>query len=201
MCPPLSHVRCAALRGATRRSATSSTFRAWLRTAFRCAPKQLPRFQILRPGRQAAMLRSMQEENAPAKLTWTSPHLRLKVLLITFLFAFLCYGFFNWVLWPVKVSGTSMLPNYQDGSRHFINKLAYWSAKPQRGDVVGVQAENGETYIKRISGLPGEQLTFDGGVVAINDKPLREAYIETRVPWRVDPVTLGPNDYYVMGDN
>ena len=80
----------------------------------------------------------MQEENAPDKLTWTSPRLRLRVLFTTFLFAFICYGFFNWVLWPVKVSGTSMLPNYQDGSRHFINKLAYWSAKPQRGDVVGV---------------------------------------------------------------
>ena len=143
----------------------------------------------------------MQEENAPEKLTWTSPRLRLRVLFTTFLFAFVCYGFFNWVLWPVKVSGTSMLPNYQDGSRHFINKLAYWSAKPQRGDVVGVQAENGDTYIKRIIGLPGERLTFDGGVVAINGVPLREAYIETRVPWPVKPITLGPNDYYVMGDN
>jgi signal peptidase I len=143
----------------------------------------------------------MQDENAPAELTWTSPRVRLRVLFIAFLFAFLCYGFFNWVLWPVKVSGTSMLPNYQDGSRHFINKLAYWSAKPQRGDVVGVQAEHGDTYIKRIIGLPGEHLTFAGGEVAINDVPLREPYIETKVPWPVKPIILGTNDYFVMGDN
>ncbi len=143
----------------------------------------------------------MLEDNAPAKLTWTSPRLRLKVLFTAFLLAFFCYGFFNWVLWPVKVLGTSMLPNYQDGSRHFINKLAYWSAKPQRGDVVGVQAPNGDTYIKRIIGLPGERLTFTNGVVAVNGVLLQEPYIETRVPWEVKPASLGPTDYYVMGDN
>lgn len=31
--------------------------------------------------------------------------------------------------------------------------------------------------------------------------PLREPYIETTVLWPVKPITLGPNDYYVMGDN
>jgi signal peptidase I len=143
----------------------------------------------------------MQQENAAEKLTWTSPRVRLKVLFTAFLLAFVCYGFFNWILWPVKVSGTSMMPNYRDGSRHFINKLAYWSAKPQRGDVVGIQAPNGDTYIKRIIGMPGERLTFDGGVVAINGVPLREPYIETKVPWEVTAETLGPDEYYVMGDN
>lgn len=94
-----------------------------------------------------------------------------------------------------------MLPNYQNGSRQFINKLAYWSAKPQRGDVVAVQALNGETYLKRIIGLPGETLTFDDGVVSINGELLKEPYVQTKVPWEEKPATLGPNDYYVMGDN
>jgi len=92
---------------------------------------------------------------------------------------------------PVKVLGDSMMPNYHDGSRHFINKFAYYSDKPERGDVVGVRSPTGDTYIKRIIGLPGEHLTFEDGVVAVNGQLLREPYIETKVPWRVLPRTWG----------
>ena len=120
-----------------------------------------------------------------------------------FLGAFAIYCFFTWVLWPVKVSGESMLPNYQDGSRHFINKLAYWSAEPQRGDVVGLRAPNGEIYLKRIIGLPGERLTFEGGRIQINGDPLEEPYIENRIPPKLTPprLKLGPDEYWVIGDN
>jgi len=126
---------------------------------------------------------------------------RFKVLFTTLLLSFFCYAFFTWILWPVKVAGESMMPNYLDGSRHFINKLAYWSDKPQRGDVVGLRARDGDILIKRVIGLPGEELTFDGGAVAINGRPLLEPYTSTRVPWTNDPVVLGPQDYYMMGDN
>src|ERR1041385_5506617 len=102
------------------------------------------------------------------KLTWRTPLIRLKVLLTALLIAFLCYGFFTWVLWPVKVAGQSMMPNYRDGSRHFINKLAYVSAAPQRGDVIGLHRPNGDIYIKRVIGLPGEHLEFASGGIAVN---------------------------------
>src|SRR6185503_3047976 len=99
----------------------------------------------------------MNDGDESAKVTWRTPLIRLKVLLTALLIAFFCYGFFTWILWPVKVAGQSMMPNYQDGSRHFISKLAYVSSPPQRGDVVGVRAGNDEVYIKRIVGLPGER--------------------------------------------
>ena len=143
----------------------------------------------------------MTENVVGNKLTWRSPQVRFKVLFTALLLAFMCYAIFTWVLWPVKVAGESMLPNYVDGSRHFINKLAYWSDKPQRGDVVGLRARDGDIVIKRVIGLPGEALTFDDGVVAINGQRLNEAYTSTKVPWTNDPVVLGPQDYYVMGDN
>ena len=135
------------------------------------------------------------------KLTWKSPRLRGKVLATALLLAFVTYGFFTWVLWPVKVSGESMMPNYRDGSRHFINKLAYRSASPQRGDVVGLRALNGDIYMKRVIGLPGESLTFENGTVQINGRALQEPYLESRIFSDIESITLGTNQYWMMGDN
>ena len=127
--------------------------------------------------------------------------MRLKVLGTALLLAFLCYAFFTWVLWPVKVTGDSMLPNFLNGSRHFIFKLAYSSGRPRRGDVIGMYFTNGDVYIKRIVGLPGEEVSFVDGGVAINGQPLREPYLRSKVPWELNPVTLREGDYFVMGDN
>ena len=113
------------------------------------------------------------------------------------------YGFFTWILWPVKVAGESMMPNYRNGSRHFINKLAYWSAEPQRGDVVGLLAPNGDIYLKRIIGLPGERMTFDESGIQINGRILLEPYIDRKIPTNQMPasITLSTNEYWVIGDN
>jgi signal peptidase I len=107
----------------------------------------------------------------------------------------------QWFLWPVKISGESMLPNYTDGQLNYINKLAYLSHAPERGDVVGVQLRNGEVYIKRIIGLPGEKVEFDRGTVMINGQALSEPYIERTLIWVLPSFQLGANDYFVMGDN
>lgn len=145
----------------------------------------------------------MNGGNEPEKLTWRTPLVRLKVLLSALLIAFVCYGFFTWILWPVKVAGQSMMPNYLDGSRHFINKLAYVSAAPQRGDVVGVRTPDGDVYIKRIVGLPGEIIYVERGEIMVNGELLNEPYVETRIPRRFEvPFTeLGPDHYFVIGDN
>ena len=135
------------------------------------------------------------------ELKWSTPRVRRKVLYITLLLALFCYAFFNWVLWPVKVVGDSMFPTYHDGARHFVNKLAYLSAKPQRGDVVALRTLDDDIYIKRIIGLPGERIDFELGRVLINGKRLDEPYTRAFVPWDMDPVTLPPDTYYMMGDN
>ena len=146
---------------------------------------------------------AVSDEMESARLSWKTPLIRSKVLLNTLLIAILCYGFFTWVLWPVKVSGRSMTPTYPDGSRHFINKLAYWSAKPQRGDVVALRTPDGEIYLKRVVGLPGEFISFEEGIIHVNGSPLRETYTRTKIPedWRRSPVQLSEDQVYVIGDN
>ena len=116
---------------------------------------------------------------------------------------FLClvsFALSRWVCWPVKISGDSMLPNYDDGQRNYINRLAYLSDQPRRGDVVGLRVGR-EYLIKRVIGLPGEKLEFHRDVVVVNGQPLDEPYPVRPLLWQLAPVQLGENDYFVMGDN
>jgi signal peptidase I len=110
---------------------------------------------------------------------------------------------YKFVVIPIQVSGISMLPTYRDGSINFINRLSYLHSKPQRGDVVGVHFRFGEhfMYMKRIVGLPGETVAFRDGVLYIDDQPIDEPYVKGTCHWQMAPIHLGPNWYYVVGDN
>jgi signal peptidase I len=109
---------------------------------------------------------------------------------------------FNFVLLPIRVTGISMLPTYQDRSINVVNRLAYLHHAPQRGDVVSIRfAGNHVMYMKRIIALPGETVGFHQGHVIINDQVLDEPYEKDASDWNVPDVKLGPDEYYVVGDN
>jgi signal peptidase I len=110
----------------------------------------------------------------------------------------------EFVLIPIRVTGVSMAPTYENGGINFINRLSYLHSKPQRGDVVGVRLQAGEhlMYMKRIVGLPGETIAFHDGVLFIDEQPMPEPYVKyTSRTWQMAPIHLGPNFYYVVGDN
>lgn len=114
-----------------------------------------------------------------------------------------CFLLFHFVLLPVQVHGISMLPTYKDRSINFVNRLAYVWHEPRRGDVVSVRAWAGlhEMLMKRIIGLPGETVAFDDGRVLIDGKPLAEPYEKWQCDWTLPPEKLGPDQYFIVGDN
>lgn len=126
---------------------------------------------------------------------WTFVRLTLLVLSV--------FVVFNFVLTPpIRVTGRSMLPTYHDGQINFLNRLAYLKHEPRRGDVVGVRYSGEHVMLlKRIVGLPGEEVSFDDGKILINGQPLEEPYLKLNGGWTHKPLHLGPNDYYVVGDN
>ncbi len=114
-----------------------------------------------------------------------------------------CLIVFNFVLLPIRVKGYSMYPTYRDGGINFVNRLAYIFHEPRRGDVVAIRYSGHSLMLmKRIVGLPGETISFFRGYVVINGQRLNEPYLDL-VPedWEQAPKTLGPDEYYVVGDN
>jgi signal peptidase I len=106
---------------------------------------------------------------------------------------------------PVRVEGTSMLPMLEDQDRLFINKIAYRVGDIHQGDVVVFQypRDHTKSYIKRVIGLPGDDIRIEHGRVYVNGKQLQEAYVPMRfTDDRSQPETvLPPNKYWVMGDH
>ena len=109
---------------------------------------------------------------------------------------------FNFLLLPIRVQGISMLPTYQTNRINFVNRLAYLFHEPRRGDVVAIRyAGKHVMLLKRIIGLPGDTVSFQGGQACINGRPLHEPYVKFPCNWEIPPRQIGPNEYFVVGDN
>jgi signal peptidase I len=109
---------------------------------------------------------------------------------------------FKFMLLPIRVQGPSMLPTYSDHGVNFVNKLAYMFHEPERGDVVAIRLSGEHVmYMKRIIGKPGETVRFHHGHAFINGNRLDEPYVKNPCDWEQEPRTLGPSEYYVVGDN
>lgn len=103
---------------------------------------------------------------------------------------------------PIRSVGPSMLPTYQDNGVNFVNRLAYFTREPQRGDVVAIRTSGiSIMYMKRVIGLPGETVEFKQGRVFINGVPLSEPYVKYSSDWTLAPVKVDPDKYFVVGDN
>ena len=115
---------------------------------------------------------------------------------------FTCFVVFRFILLPARIEGISMLPTLKDRSVNFVNRLAYLWHEPRRGDIVGIRLAGPHVmYMKRIIGLPGETVAFVDGRVLINGEVLDEPYEKSPCDWNLPPVKLGPDEYFVVGDN
>jgi len=118
-------------------------------------------------------------------------------------FLFFKFFVFRFIVLPVRIEGYSMSPTYHDWGINFVYRLAYRHTQPQRGDVVGIRMAGPSIMLmKRIVGLPGETIAFRNGLLFINGEEMPEPYLKQHSPPPyMSPVTLGPNEYYVIGDN
>ena len=103
-----------------------------------------------------------------------------------------------------EVRGPSMQPTYHSGQRLFVTR--YFFGRPERGDVVVFHppAAGRDDYIKRVIGVPGDHVVVKDGRVVVNGQQVEERYLsvaQTSCFGRYCDVTLGPDEYFVMGDN
>ena len=106
-------------------------------------------------------------------------------------------------LQPIKVEGTAMIPALQDGDRIIVERNPQ---KIERGDIVVFlfPDDHRVSYIKRIIGLPNQEIEIREGVVLVNGTALNEPYVDPRLNLSarsMQPMTLDANSYFVLGDN
>ena len=108
------------------------------------------------------------------------------------------------------IPSESMVPTLQVNDKLIVDKLSYDFTSPKRGDIVvfsptdNITRENPtlkDAFIKRIIGLPGDKVEVKGEHVYVNDRPLKESYIEDAPHYNFGPVTVAPDSYLVLGDN
>lgn len=147
-----------------------------------------------------------QEEKKPKESFWkgAGEFTRFVVLVLA-----IVIGVRMFIAQPFVVSGSSMVPTFQNANYLIVDELSYRFQDPKRGDVIIFHPpiELGTFYIKRIIGLPGETVAIDAGRVTITNKEypdgfvLNEPYIVYDSPNDNYKVTIPENMYFVMGDN
>lgn len=107
----------------------------------------------------------------------------------------------------VRVVGQSMEPVLQDGDTIIVSKVAYSLGDIKRYDIIAFKLRDEEDNyynIKRIVGMPGETVKVEGGHIFINGTSLDDLPFDDLIMTEgiaIDGITLGNNEYFVIGDN
>ena len=141
----------------------------------------------------------ISEETPPGSKRSPALTFALEVLQ-TVLMALVLYFLIDMVLGRVRVENISMLPTLKPGEFILVNKMAYRIGDFQHGDIVIFHHTETEDYIKRVIGVPGDEIRIQGGVVYVNNQPTQEAYISAP-PNYSGNWTVPEGNLFVLGDN
>ena len=111
----------------------------------------------------------------------------------------------HFIFEPVMVDGMSMADTLQDKEIMYVSKPQYIFGTPKAGDVVICKyPERKENFVKRVIGVPGDEVAILFNQVYINGEPLEEDYLtldRNNNGFSMVPYKLGEKEYFVMGDN
>jgi len=119
----------------------------------------------------------------------------------------ICFLVIKFVGQRTEVEGSSMETTLSDGDNLIVDKISYRFTDPKRFEIIvfPYQYEKNTYYIKRIIGLPGETVQIDAlGNIYIDGEILDEDFgreVIQNPGLAIQPITLGSNEYFVLGDN
>ena len=120
------------------------------------------------------------------------------------------------VVKPYRIPSESMQNTLLIGDRVLVDRISWRFSEPQRGDIVVFHPPmDGPVLIKRIVGMPGDELSVSDGVLSVNGVPQDEPFVRQTesgpepteafangLPWGLEaPYTVPAGSYFMMGDN
>lgn len=123
-----------------------------------------------------------------------------EILAVVLISIYVIYGF---IAQPFLVQGASMEPNFSSGDYLLVDEATYRFREPERGEVIVFKnpSDTSQFYIKRIIGLPGEEVVVNDTDVRVDGESIDESYLvefdfEGQYIFELDD-----DEYFVMGDN
>jgi len=143
------------------------------------------------------------EERRPATKKGGGALEYLVILLVSFA---LVFGFVRpFVMEAFWIPSGSMIPTLEVGDRVLVNKFIYRFTDPERGDIIVFESvdRTNEDLIKRVVGLPGDEIAVRSGKLYVNGEPQKEPYTNKKLPDRsfFAKTTIPKDHVFVMGDN
>ncbi|NPV88620.1 signal peptidase I [Coprothermobacteraceae bacterium] len=111
-----------------------------------------------------------------------------------------------YVLQPYRVYMTSMVPTLVPGDIVVGIQTRWYRDGLHRGDIVilGGEFSDGQLYVKRVIGLPGETIEIRDGFVYVDGQRINEPWLPDTalgLSGEMPALTLGDGQYFVLGDN
>lgn len=125
----------------------------------------------------------------------------IREIIETLLLTFFIFWLVNGLVGRYKIDGSSMNPTLQNGQYLIINNFSYYVDDPSPGDVIVFHHPASDlNLIKRVIGLPGDEVSIQDGIVMVNGIVLDEPYIREAPRYTYSGV-VPEGQYFVLGDN
>ena len=111
------------------------------------------------------------------------------------------------VVEPITIASGSMEPTLKTGELLLLDKFTLSGRLPRRGEIVSFRGPDGHDMVKRVIGLPGDEVQIKEKVVFVNGAALEEPYAVHRradqilAGDNIGPLTVPPESYFLLGDN
>ena len=138
----------------------------------------------------------------------------IKSLVVDIIIAFCLSAILLYFVRPTIVKQTSMLDTLTENDYMIMYRQAYRSHGPERGDIIIFQSElpnedddGNKLLIKRVIGLPGDEISIEDDQLYINGEAYHEDYLKDGytpakdIPPEGETITIPENSYFCMGDN
>lgn len=103
--------------------------------------------------------------------------------------------------------GQAMEPSIHSGDTVLVNRFGYLLSEPKQGDVVVFKPNgnaNSHYYMRRVIGLPGDQVQIKDGFVYVNEELYETGLGSEQMDYAgvaEEPVKVGEGEFFVLGDN